>query len=71
MCWQKGIPAEAIEAKLAGTAVNSANEEALAARYQASASDRQIGIKVVLSRNYIIGSIMLWIAFFMGLILFY
>jgi MFS transporter, AAHS family, 4-hydroxybenzoate transporter len=67
----KGYTAKMVQAKLAGTTMNSPNGEALAARYQASASDRQIGIKVVLSRTYIIGSFMLWIAFFMGLIIFY
>jgi MFS transporter, AAHS family, 4-hydroxybenzoate transporter len=55
------------QAKLAGTAVNPTN----GTRYQPSTTDRQIGIKVVLSRSYIIGSFMLWIAFFMGLIIFY
>jgi AAHS family 4-hydroxybenzoate transporter-like MFS transporter len=60
-----------IQAKLAGAAMNSTNGEALAAGYQASACDRQIGIKVMLSRTYITGSLMLWIAFFMGLIIFY
>jgi AAHS family 4-hydroxybenzoate transporter-like MFS transporter len=59
------------QAKLACTPVNSTNGEALATRYQPSTTDRQIGIKVVLSRSYIIGSFMLWIAFFMGLIIFY
>jgi MFS transporter, AAHS family, 4-hydroxybenzoate transporter len=59
------------QAKLAWTAVNSANGEALATSYQPSTADRQIGIRVVLSRSYIIGSFMLWIAFFMGLIIFY
>jgi AAHS family 4-hydroxybenzoate transporter-like MFS transporter len=29
------------------------------------------GISVVLSRSYIIGSVMLWIAYFMGLVIFY
>jgi AAHS family 4-hydroxybenzoate transporter-like MFS transporter len=67
----KGYTAKMILAKLAGAAMNFANGETLAAGYQASASDRQIGIKVVLSRTYIIGSFMLWIAFFMGLIIFY
>jgi MFS transporter, AAHS family, 4-hydroxybenzoate transporter len=62
---------ETMQAKLVRTAVNPTNGEALATSYQPSATDRQIGIRVVLSRSYIIGSFMLWIAFFMGLIIFY
>jgi len=63
--------AEMTQAKLVGTAVNPTKGKVLARRYQPSATDRQIGIRVVLSRSYIIGSFMLWIAFFMGLIIFY
>src|SRR4029077_8449292 len=66
-----GYTVEMTQAKLVGTAVNPAKGEVLARRYQPSATDRQIGIRVVLSRSYIVGSFMLWIAFFMGLIIFY
>ena len=67
----KGYTAEKIKTKLAGTAVSLANSQTLAPRYQASITDRQTGLKVVLSPTYIIGSLMLWTAFFMGLIIFY
>jgi AAHS family 4-hydroxybenzoate transporter-like MFS transporter len=67
----KGYTAEKIKTKLAGTAVIPANSQTLAPRYQASITDRQTGLKVVLSPTYIIGSLMLWTAFFMGLIIFY
>jgi MFS transporter, AAHS family, 4-hydroxybenzoate transporter len=66
-----GYAAETIQVKLAGMAVNPTRGEAVASRYQASATDRPIGIKVVLSRTYFIGSLMLWITFFMGLVIFY
>jgi MFS transporter, AAHS family, 4-hydroxybenzoate transporter len=58
------------QAKLTGSAVDAAEGES-ATRDQPSATDRPIGVKVVLSRPYIIGSVMLWIAFFMGLVIFY
>ncbi len=32
---------------------------------------RQSGIGVVLSRSFVVGSIMLWLAYFMGLVIFY
>lgn len=34
-------------------------------------SQRKIGIAVVLSPNYLLGSVMLWVAYFMGLVIFY
>jgi MFS transporter, AAHS family, 4-hydroxybenzoate transporter len=67
----KGYIAEKIKTTLAGTAVSPANSQTLAPRYQTSITDRQTGLKVVLSPTYIIGSLMLWTAFFMGLIIFY
>jgi AAHS family 4-hydroxybenzoate transporter-like MFS transporter len=67
----KGYTAEKIKTKLAGTAVIPANSQTLAPRYQPSITDPQTGLKVVLSPTYIIGSLMLWTAFFMGLIIFY
>jgi AAHS family 4-hydroxybenzoate transporter-like MFS transporter len=62
----KGYTAEKIKTKLAGTAASPANRQTLA-----SITDRQTGLKVVLSPTYIVGSLMLWTAFFMGLIIFY
>jgi MFS transporter, AAHS family, 4-hydroxybenzoate transporter len=66
-----GYTAEKIKTKLAGTAVSLANSQILASKYQASTADRQTGLKVLLSPTYIIGSLTLWTAFFMGLIIFY
>ena len=36
-----------------------------------SSTAAQSGIGVVLSRSYVIGSVMLWLAYFMGLVIFY
>ena len=54
----KGYIAEKIKTTLAGTAVSPANSQTLAPRYQTSITDRQTGLKVVLSPTYVIGSLM-------------
>lgn len=38
---------------------------------QAPAAGARSGISLVLSRSYVIGSVMLWVAYFMGLVIFY
>lgn len=41
------------------------------AENQAESHSKKNGVAVVLSRHYLLGSVMLWIAYFMGLVIFY
>jgi AAHS family 4-hydroxybenzoate transporter-like MFS transporter len=67
----KGMPVERIRAVLSriSAAANSATGFLLTESRPSIAGDR--GLKVVLSRNYIVGSVSLWVAYFMGLVIFY
>jgi MFS transporter, AAHS family, 4-hydroxybenzoate transporter len=67
----KGYPSERINATLARVALKSVDVGATALRGRASVASRHEGVMVVLSRTYLLGSVMLWIAFFMGLVIIY
>ena len=67
----KGHPVEKIRATLSRIASSAADAGSFFMTEQAPAAAGKGGIRVVLSRAYIIGSIMLWLAYFMGLVIFY
>lgn len=54
-------------ARITGTPIEAAE---FVATEPAGASGQE-GIRLVLSREYLVGSVMLWIAYFMGLVIFY
>jgi AAHS family 4-hydroxybenzoate transporter-like MFS transporter len=65
----KGYPVEKIRATLRRIAGSADNAGSFFMTEQASAGKG--GIRIALSRSYIVGSIMLWLAYFMGLVIFY
>ena len=67
----KGHPVEKIRAALSRIASSAAGAGSFFMTEQAPAAAGKGGIRVVLSRAYVIGSIMLWLAYFMGLVIFY
>ena len=67
----KGHPVEKIRATLRRIAGSAVNAGSFFMTEQASAPAGKGGIRIVLSRSYIVGSIMLWLAYFMGLVIFY
>jgi MFS transporter, AAHS family, 4-hydroxybenzoate transporter len=67
----KGYPVEKIRATLSRIARSAANAGSFIMTEQAPATAGKSGIRIVLSRSYLVGSIMLWLAYFMGLVIFY
>jgi AAHS family 4-hydroxybenzoate transporter-like MFS transporter len=67
----KGHPVEKIRATLSRIATSAANAGSFYMTERAHVTAGKGGIWVVLSRSYIVGSIMLWLAYFMGLVIFY
>ncbi|MBV9644359.1 MAG: MFS transporter [Verrucomicrobia bacterium] len=67
----KGHPVAKIRATLSRIADSAASAGSFTMTEQAPVTDRKSGIRVVLSRSYIVGSMMLWLAYFMGLVIFY
>jgi MFS transporter, AAHS family, 4-hydroxybenzoate transporter len=67
----KGYPVEKIRATLSRIASSAANAASFIMTEQAPATAGESGIRIVLSRSYLVGSIMLWLAYFMGLVIFY
>jgi AAHS family 4-hydroxybenzoate transporter-like MFS transporter len=67
----KGHPVEKIRATLSRIASSAGNAGSFFMTEQAPATAGKGGILTVLSRSYIFGSIMLWLAYFMGLVIFY
>jgi MFS transporter, AAHS family, 4-hydroxybenzoate transporter len=66
----KGHPVEKIRATLSRIA-SAVDAGSFFMTERASATAGKGGISVVLSRPYIVGSIMLWLTYFMGLVIFY
>ena len=64
-------PVERIRATLARIAASAADAKSFIMTEEAPAVSGKGGIQVVLSREYIVGSLMLWLAFFMGLVIIY
>ena len=67
----KGHPVEKIRGTLSRIASSAAAAGSFYLTERAPATAGKGGISVVLSRSYLVGSIMLWVAYFMGLVIFY
>jgi AAHS family 4-hydroxybenzoate transporter-like MFS transporter len=67
----KGRPIEKIRATLARISSTATGAGSFTMTEQAPPTGGKNGIQVVLSRPYIAGSVMLWLAYFMGLVIFY
>jgi MFS transporter, AAHS family, 4-hydroxybenzoate transporter len=67
----KAAPVEKVRATLARIASDASNAGSFVLTERAPAVAGKSGIKLVLSPSYIVGSIMLWLAYFMGLVIFY
>jgi MFS transporter, AAHS family, 4-hydroxybenzoate transporter len=67
----KGLPAERIRAVLSRIGPVAANAQSFVMSEAMPASGAPTGPGLVLSRSYIVGSLMLWLTYFMGLVIFY
>jgi len=67
----RGQPAERIRRVLARISATAADAARFSLGEGAPAGAARSGAAVVLSRPYAVGSVMLWIAYFMGLVIFY
>ena len=67
----KGYPAARIRAALSRISATVGNATSFVTTEKAADANAKNGIGVVLSRPYIVGSTMLWLAYFMGLVIFY
>lgn len=67
----KARPVEKIRATLARISVDAMQAGSFFMTEKAPAAAGQSGMSVVLSRSYIVGSVMLWVTYFMGLVIFY
>ncbi|MFL7903815.1 MFS transporter [Azospirillum argentinense] len=64
-------PVERIRAVLRRISETAAGAASFVMTEKAPATKARNGIAVVLSRGYLVGSVMLWVAYFMGLVIFY
>ncbi|MGY0709905.1 MFS transporter [Azospirillum argentinense] len=64
-------PVERIRAVLRRISETAAGASGFVMTEKAPATKTRNGIAVVLSRGYLVGSVMLWVAYFMGLVIFY
>lgn len=67
----KGQPAERIRGVLRRISATAADATSFVVGEPAPATGARSGAGVVLSRPFVVGSVMLWIAYFMGLVIFY
>ncbi|AOB30843.1 4-hydroxybenzoate transporter [Bordetella sp. H567] len=67
----KGKPAERIRDVLRRISPDAATIQAFTLREAAAGPARKSDMRLVLSGSYIVGSLMLWITYFMGLVIFY
>jgi AAHS family 4-hydroxybenzoate transporter-like MFS transporter len=67
----KKYPAERIRAVLRRISASAENATSFVLLEKAPPTGQASGARVVLSRSYAVGSVMLWIAYFMGLVIFY
>ena len=67
----KSQPVEKIRAALARISANAAQASSFVLSESRPSAVGSSGVGVVLSRQYVVGSVMLWIAYFMGLVIFY
>jgi AAHS family 4-hydroxybenzoate transporter-like MFS transporter len=64
-------PAERIRRALCRVSASAADASAFVMTEKAPAAQARSGAGIVLSRAYLVGSLMLWLAYFMGLVIFY
>lgn len=67
----KGQPAQRIRAALSRISASVDSAQSFVMTEKTASSSAKSGIGVVLSRPFIIGSVMLWVTYFMGLVIFY
>lgn len=67
----KKYPADRIRAVLRRISASAENATSFVLLEKAPPTGQASGARVVLSRSYAVGSVMLWIAYFMGLVIFY
>jgi MFS transporter, AAHS family, 4-hydroxybenzoate transporter len=67
----EGYPAERIRAALRRVSPTVADATSFTMHEKAPPTQGQSSIRVVLSKSYFVGSAMLWVAYFMGLVIFY
>lgn len=67
----KGLPAERIRAALSRISATVADARSFVMTEKTVGTEAKSGIGVVLSRSYVMGSAMLWLTYFMGLVIFY
>ncbi|SAL26803.1 MFS transporter [Caballeronia telluris] len=67
----KNHPVEKIRAALSRVSASASRATAFIMTEQAPRTSAKGGLSVVLSRSYVVGSVMLWLAYFMGLVIFY
>ncbi len=67
----KKLPTEAIRAILMHISKSALEAKSFIMTEHASKSNAKSGLGVVLSRSYFVGSCMMWLAYFMGLVIFY
>jgi len=67
----KKLPVEKIRAVLIRVSAAAAGAKTFIMTEQASKTTAKSGLGVVLSRGYLVGSVMMWLAYFMGLVIFY
>lgn len=64
-------PVAKVRRVLARISARAADAGTFVMTENAPASGDKVGLRLVLSRHYVLGSVMLWIAYFMGLVIFY
>jgi AAHS family 4-hydroxybenzoate transporter-like MFS transporter len=64
-------PVERVRAALARISASAASATSFRLSESRPATGGRAGIALVLSRPYVVGSVMLWVAYFMGLVIFY
>jgi AAHS family 4-hydroxybenzoate transporter-like MFS transporter len=67
----KRQPAQRIRAALSRISASALEFQSFVMTEPAAATEGKSGAGVVLSRSYVVGSLMLWLAYFMGLVIFY
>ena len=64
-------PVEKVRAALARISARAADAASFRMSEDRPSTSGKTGIALVLSRQYVVGSVMLWLAYFMGLVIFY
>jgi AAHS family 4-hydroxybenzoate transporter-like MFS transporter len=67
----KRQPAQRIRAALSRISAAADDARSFVMTEKAAVTNAKGGVGVVLSRSYVVGSLMLWLAYFMGLVIFY